>query len=236
MKVEIWSDIACPFCYIGKAHFQKALASFQNIKDVDVVYRCFQLDPDYKHKDGETVITYLTDMKGMSVEHVKQMTTHIEQMAKDAGITINFNTNIPANTLDAHRLILLATQEHKQEAIVEALFEAHFTNGKNIEEKNVLKEIGLSAGLSESQLNTVLDSDAYAYEVKQDILESRNIGVRGVPFFLFNRKYAISGAQPVDTFIAALKQSFEEWRMEQPTIVDLNASAGGVCNDDNCSI
>lgn len=236
MKVEIWSDIACPFCYIGKAHFDKALASFENAGEIEVDYRAYQLDPEMNFKGGQTAFSYLTKRKGMPMTQVEQLVSRIIQMAADAGLKMDFKTNIPANTLDAHRLIQLAIQERKEKAVIEELFEAHFTNGKNIEDKEVLKTIGVNIGLDAARVTEVLNSDEFAYEVKQDIMESRNLGVSGVPFFMFNGKYAVSGAQPVGSFTNAIEKSFQEWRKDNPEIVSLNVSKGSTCSDSSCEI
>ena len=130
----------------------------------------------------------------------------------------------------------MAIQERKEKAVIEALFEAHFTNGKNIEDKEELKTIGVNSGLDAARVTEVLNSDEFAYEVKQDIMESRSFGVNGVPFFVFNRKYAVSGAQPVQAFTNAIENSFQEWRKDNPKIVHLNVSDGVACTDDGCEI
>lgn len=236
MKIEIWSDVACPFCYIGKAHLEKALASFAESKDVEVVYKSYQLDPDYHYQEGDTSYSHLTEKKGIPMEQVKQMTTRIEQMAGDAGLKMDIQSVIPANTFDAHRLIQLAARHNKEEQVVTALFKAHFADAKNIEEQTVLRKIGLQAGLSKDEVDSVFNSDELAYDVSQDIMESRNLGITGVPFFLFNRKYAVSGAQPVEVFEGALAKSFSEWRKEHPVLVSLNTRDDAACTDEGCGI
>jgi protein disulfide-isomerase len=236
MKVEIWSDIACPFCYIGKAHFEKALASFASKADVEVIYKSFQLDPEYQNTEKETVYTHLSTKKGMSLSQVTEMTAQVASMAAQTGLTIDFDSNIPANTKDAHRLIHLAASQNKADIVLNALFEAHFTNGEDLENIAVLKQIGSHCGLTEAQLDNLFTTETFAYDVTQDILESRNLGIRGVPFFLFNRKYAVSGAQPVEVFSGALGTSFSEWQKENPPLVSLNTTDAGICSDGGCEI
>lgn len=236
MKVEIWSDIACPFCYIGKAHFEKALEKFGQSDEVEVVYKSYQLDPDYHHQKGDTALSVLSQKKGMPETQVEAMTSQIVEMAHQVDLKMDFKNNLPANTFDAHRLIHLAAKEGKQKEVLEALFEAHFTDGKNIEEKSVLIEIGQKIGLSKEEVERLLTSDEYAYDVKQDIMEARNIGVRGVPFFVFNQKYALSGAQPIDTFDELLNKSYTEWKKDHPTFQNMNSSDEAMCSDDGCEL
>jgi len=227
----------CPFCYIGKQHFDKALDSLSFKNEIEVVYKSYQLDPNYHHVDGDTTYKYLSESKGMSIEQVKEMTSHVEQMGRNAGINIDFSTNIPANTFKAHELIHFAATEGKATAIKERLFKAHFEEGLNIEDDNVLLTLAKEVGLSEDEAKEAIHSDKYAYEVKQDFAEAQQIGVRGVPFFLLNRKYAVSGAQPEGAFIEALEKSFSEWKESNPSIAFLGGdSSAASCTDDNCSI
>jgi len=236
MNIEVWSDIACPFCYIGKAHLEKALSTFKYASKIEVTYKSYQLDPTYNYQHGDTTFSVLTKKKGMSLEQVKQMAAHIEQMAKKVGITMNIEKTIPANTYNAHRLTHLANKENKSKEVMEALFKAHFTNGKNIEDITVLTEVGVQAGISKALIENLLSSDEFAYDVKQDIMESQNMGVSGVPFFLFNKKYAVSGAQPVDVFENALGKSFEEWEKTNPIFINLNTEKSNTCDNSNCEI
>ncbi len=235
MKIEIWSDIACPFCYIGKAHLEKALANFGQ-ENIEVTYRSYQLDPDYHHKEGDTAKSVLAHKKGMAEAQIRQMTEQITKMGEQAGVDMNFETNLPANTFDAHRLIHLATRENRQQEMLTALFKAHFTMGKNIEDKAVLKDLAIRVGLAKESVEQLLDSDDFAYAVQQDIMAARNIGVQGVPFFVFNQKYALSGAQPVSTFEDVLEKSFREWRKDNPAFEDLSTDKAAKCEDGSCEI
>jgi protein disulfide-isomerase len=238
MKVEIWSDVMCPFCYIGKHHFEQAIEKLPFKDEIEVDWKSYQLNPEYHNADNETIYDYLSRSKGMSVEHARQMTQQVADMAANAGLTINFDKNIPANTFNAHRLIHLAAKHNLQNAAEEKLFEAHFVQGLNIGEDAVLIEIGKEMGLEATEVAEVLKSDQLAEAVRYDIYESQNLGIRGVPYFVMDRKYGVSGAQPVQAFTDALTQSFQEWKTAQPktTLTSLNKNDDAVCDENGCEI
>src|SRR5574343_585391 len=190
MKVEIWSDIMCPFCYIGKRHFEAALKQFPQANEVEIEWKSFQLDPTIpKMVERVDVYQYLADKKGMSLEQSKAMHQNVIQMAKNAGLEYNFDIAVVGNSKDAHRLIQFAKTKGLGDQAEEALFKAYFTDGKNMADLNDLVEIGTSIGLKSDELTAVLESEAFAYEMMQDIQEAQNIGVQGVPLFVFDRKY-----------------------------------------------
>jgi protein disulfide-isomerase len=211
MKIEIWSDIMCPFCYIGKRHFESALKQFPHAENVQIEWKSFQLDPTIPKMDERVdVYQYLADKKGMSLEQSKAMHDNVIQMAKNAGLDYNFDIAVVGNSKDAHRLIQFAKTKGLGDQAEEALFKAYFTDGKNMADMKDLIEIGASIGLDSMELTSVLESDAFAYEMIQDIQEAQNIGVQGVPFFVFDRKYAVSGAQPVEAFLQTLEKVYSE--------------------------
>lgn|SRR5574343_295277 len=211
MKVEIWSDIMCPFCYIGKRHFESALHQFAHAENVQLEWKSFQLDPTIPKMDERVdVYQYLADKKGMSLEQSKSLHQNVIQMAKNAGLDYNFDIAVVGNSKDAHRLIQFAKTRGLGDQAEEALFKAYFTEGRNMANLNDLAEIGVSIGLDSVELTSILESDAFAYEMMQDIQEAQNIGVQGVPFFVFDRKYAISGAQPVEAFLQTLEKVYSE--------------------------
>jgi predicted DsbA family dithiol-disulfide isomerase len=212
MKIEIWSDIMCPFCYIGKKHFEKAIAKLPFKNNLEVEWKSFQLNPDYHNTEAEDLYTYLARAKSMSVDQAKQMTTQVQEMAANAGISINFATNIPANSFDAHRLLHLAKQKGLQNEAEEALFIAHFQNAKDIAQIDTLLAIAKDLGIDQEEAKAILTGDDFAEAVRYDIYEAQQIGVRGVPYFVFDRKYALSGAQPVPAFEQAIIQSYMEWQ------------------------
>jgi predicted DsbA family dithiol-disulfide isomerase len=211
MKVEIWSDIMCPFCYIGKRHFEAAMKEFSHAGKIQIEWKSFQLDATIpKMEERVDVYQYLADKKGMSLEQSKAMHENVVQMAKNAGLNFNFDRAIVGNSKDAHRLIQFSKTKGVGDEAEEALFKAYFTDGKNMANIYDLIEIGTSIGLDAVELKSILESDAFAYEMNQDIQEAQNIGVQGVPFFVFDRKYAVSGAQPVEAFLQTLETAFAE--------------------------
>lgn len=208
MKVEIWSDIMCPFCYIGKRHFELAIKELDFTSEIEIEWKSFQLDPTIpKMENHVNAYQYLADAKGISFEESKAMHDNVVASAERVGLTYNFDKAIVANSFDAHRLIQYAKTEGKGDLAEETLFHAYFTEGIDMANLDSLKTIGLSIGLAENELNRVLHSDAYSYDVSQDIQEAQNLGLRGVPFFVVDRKYGISGAQPVEIFIETLKKA-----------------------------
>jgi len=204
MKVEIWSDVMCPFCYIGKRRFENALAQFENKDEVEIVWRSFQLNPTLQTDPSKNTIEHLAESKGWDMDYTRKTTDYVVNMAKELGLNYDFEKAIVANSFKAHRLLHLAKQNQVQNECEEKLFEAYFIHGKNIDYKNVLLELGLSLGIDLDSILDMLSSDAFASDVESDIYQAQQIEVQGVPFFVFDNKYAISGAQQSETFLAAL--------------------------------
>lgn len=233
MKVEVWSDIMCPFCYIGKRNYEAALKQFTDAGDVEIEWHSFQLDPSIpksQEKRGN-VYEYLAARKGMSYEQAVKLHEGVVQTAKNAGLAYNFDKAVVANSFDAHKMIQLAKTKGLGDEAEERLFYAYFTEGKDFGDPAVLVELGKEIGLEEAAVTEAINSDEYAYKVKQDIQEAANIGIRGVPFFVFNRKYAVSGAQPPEAFLQTLQTSFGEWKKDNP-VQALQASEGAICTPD----
>lgn len=228
MQVEIWSDVMCPFCYIGKRKFETALAKFANNASVEVIWKSFQLNPDMKTDPGKNSITALAEHKGISIAESKEMHKYVVEMAAQAGLHYNMDKTISANSFNAHRLTHFAKSKGKQLAVEEKLFEAYFILGKNIDDINTLISIGESAGLLHDDLVKTLQSDAFADDVRRDIYEAQQVGVRGVPFFVFDRKYAVSGAQESNVFLQSLEKSFAAWQKANPD-ASLKIVDGKVC-------
>lgn len=224
LKVEIWSDVMCPFCYIGKRRFENALEHFEHKDAVEVVWKSYQLDPTMQSNTGKSLNEYLAERKGISIEQSKQMHKQMTDMAAELGLEYNFDKAVIGNSFDAHRLSHLAKQAGLQDQLEEALFKAYFTDGKNIADKNALLELGIGIGLDAEAVAQTLNSDQYAEEVKHDIYEASQVGVRGVPFFVLGDKYAVSGAQHTETFLGALNQT---WNEAIPAAID-----GQVCGPD----
>lgn len=216
MKVEIWSDVMCPFCYIGKRRFEEALAGFEGKEQIEIEWKSFQLNPDLKTNPDIRINQYLADIKGWTLEHAEQMNDHVAQMAAQAGLTYDFSKSVVANSFNAHRVAHLAKKHGLGDAAEEALFRAYFTEGRNIDDAQTLIELGTAIGLNAEEVKQTLESNSYADDVKHDIAEAQYIGVRGVPFFVMNRKYAVSGAQEVAVFNDTLTKAFNGWQQENP--------------------
>ena len=230
MKVEIWSDIVCPFCYIGKRKFENALNSFDQKDKVEIVWRSFQLDPDLKQIKGQSVDEYLGIRKGTTTEKGKEMNAYMSGVAKEVGLEYNFDIAIINNTMNAHRLSHLAAKHGIQNTTEEALFDAYYTKGKDIGDVETLTEIGVSAGLDKADIDTLFASVDYTDAVRMDQIEAGQIGVQGVPFFVFNNKYAVSGVQSTDVFKEMLAKVWED---EKPVINEMPegfCSVDGVCS------
>lgn len=210
MNVEIWSDVMCPFCYIGKRKFEAALDQFPHKDQINVIWKSFQLNPDMPTDPSRSVLDHMAEVKGIPVSQAKQMHDHVTAMAREVGLEYNFAQAVVANSFDAHRLVQLAKQHGLGDAAEERIFRAYFTEGRNTADHATLAELGAEIGLDKTEVEQMLQTDAYAEAVAQDIYESRQIGVRGVPFFVINRKYAISGAQPPETFLGALQTAWAE--------------------------
>jgi len=233
MKIEIWSDIMCPFCYIGKRRFDYALAQFDHKDKVEIEWKSYLLSPELITDPNKNLHKFLAEHKGISLEEAKSMNDYVTNMAANVGLEYDFDKAIPANSFNAHRLLHFAKEHGRQTETEEALFKAYFTEGKNIDDSATLTAIAASVGLNTEALTEAMGSEAYFQDVVMDVQEAQNIGVRGVPFFVFDRKYAISGAQEADAFIQTLEKAFEEW---QRPAAPLNVVEGDSCGVDgeNC--
>jgi len=233
MKVEIWSDVMCPFCWIGKHLYEKALDEFPHRDKVETEWLSYQLDPDIpENMDGKvTTLEYLSERKGMSHNEVLGMYKRIEEMGKQHGANFNFDKTIVANTFKAHRILQLAKEKGLSDRAENRFFKACFNEGLDLGDDNTLVQIGQEIGLVEKDIKAALSDESYAYKVKQDIQEAHNIGLKGVPFFVFNRRYGISGAEPLHIFSQTLNQAYVEWERSN-TSSGLNISSGQSCSID----
>ncbi|MDD4777189.1 MAG: DsbA family oxidoreductase [Fermentimonas sp.] len=231
MKIEIWSDVMCPFCYIGKRNFETALEQFGDKNKLEVVWKSFQLDPTLPEVQNGSYTEHLMDSKGMPRKQVEGMLGNVTQMAKNVGLEYDFDKSVMVNSFKSHRLLQLSKTRGLGDATEERLFRAFFTEGKNIADDETLVELGKEVGLNETEIRNALTDEKYSDMVKQDIQEARSIGVSGVPFFVFNRKYAVSGAQPPQAFLQTLEKSFGEWREANPEI-KIEVTKGQSCSID----
>ena len=229
MKVEIWSDVMCPFCYIGKHKFENALEQFAHKDDVEVVWKSFQLNPDIKTDPNKNTTEYLAEVKGWSLVQAQEATQYVTDVAKKVGLTYNMDKAVVANSFDAHRFLHFAKQHGVQNEAKEQLLKAYFTEGSNTADHDTLMQLGTAVGLDSEELKSLLNSDLYTDEVRHDIYEAQQVGVRGVPFFVLNNKYVVSGAQESNLFLQALNQTWAE--TAKPIVV----MEGEICDiDGNC--
>lgn len=221
----------CPFCYIGKRNFERALEQFADKDKLQVVWKSFQLDPSIPEVQSESYSNYLVKAKGMPKAQVDAMLANVTQNAKNAGLDYDFDKSVMVNSLKAHRVIQFAKTRGLGDVAEERFFKAFFTEGENIADDATLIKIGKDIGLDEAAVELALTNDKYLDMINQDIQEARTIGVQGVPFFVFNRKYAVSGAQPPQAFLQTLQKSFAEWREVNPEI-KIEVTKGQSCSID----
>lgn len=235
LNIDIWSDIACPWCYIGKRRFEKALGALPFAAQVDVTWHSYQLDPSLPEHYAGSEVEYLSRAKGMDPKQVATMIGHVTEQAAAEGLAYDFDSLQVANSFTAHRLLHLAKAHGLGDAVKEALLAAHFVNGRNTGDAATLKEIGVAAGLPAAEIDAVLGSAKYADAVRADIDQAKAMGISGVPFFVLEGKYGISGAQPAEVFEQAMTQVWEEiggttLQMMAPASVD-----GAVCGPEGCN-
>ncbi|WP_242448501.1 DsbA family oxidoreductase [Cellulomonas sp. WB94] len=240
--VEVWSDIACPWCYIGKRRFAAALQAFPHRDEVEVVWRSYELSPETPAGPGVPEIAALSARMHAPEARIREMFAHVTEVAAGNGLVYDFDRALAANTFDAHRLVHLA-REHGGAALadrtLEALFAAQFTHGGDLGTASVLVEIAAdagfgAAGLDDDAVLAVLAGDHAADAVRHDEAEARELGVTGVPFFVAGRRIAVSGAQPVEVFGRLLEAA---WREANPLVTLAGTDeAAGACVDDSCGI
>ena len=231
MRVEIWSDVVCPWCYIGKRQFEKALAGFEHRDQVEVVHRSFQLDPSFPPGETVDVADMLAAKYGMPSEQAVEMNRQMEKRAATVGLEYRLEGGRAGNTSDAHRLIHLAAKHGLQDETVEALFKAHFTDRRSVFDHDSLTEIAGEAGLDAAAARETLSSTAFTAEVEADQREARDLGATGVPFFVIDRRYGISGAQPPEAFTEALTRA---WTDAHPTLTTIGTPSE-TCTDETCT-
>ncbi|GAA3369796.1 DsbA family oxidoreductase [Streptomyces sannanensis] len=225
MRVEIWSDIACPWCYIGKARFEKGLAAFAHRDEIEVVHRSFELDPNSAKGDTAPVIDMLAQKYGRTLDEARAMEEHVASNARAEGLGYRTEGRDHGNTFDIHRLLHLAKARGRQEQLLDLAYRANFAEERSVFDAEVLVELAVEAGLDADEARAVLaDDDAYADEVRADEREAAELGANAVPFFVFDRRYGISGGQPAEVFTQALEQA---WQGRVLTTVAVDADACG---------
>jgi predicted DsbA family dithiol-disulfide isomerase len=208
MQVEIWSDIVCPWCYLGKRRFEQALDTFSHSGDVDVVYRSFELDPSAPSDRTDPVVDVLASKYGMTAGQAQAAQRQMEERARQDGLTFRMDGLRRGNTRDAHRLVHLARASGRQEELMERLHRAYFTEQGSIFDHEALTRLAVDAGLDPAEVADVLNSDRYDDDVTADEMTAQALGATGVPFFVIDRKFGISGAQPAEAITAALNQAW----------------------------
>ena len=232
VRVEIWSDIICPWCYIGKRQFEKALQGFDHRDRVEVVHRSFQLDPSFPAGETIDVADRLAEKYGMTRERAVEMNRQMEVRAAGVGLEYHLEGGRAGNTADAHRLVHLGAEHGVQDEVIEALFKAHFTDRRSVFDRDSLVEVVAEAGVEAAEARDVLASDRFAADVEAEQREARDFGATGVPFFVIDRRYGVSGAQPVETFTQVLDKA---WAESNPALTTIGGDTA-TCTDDTCAV
>lgn len=240
MKIEIWSDIACPFCYIGKRKLEKALSQFPNRDKVELVWHSYELDPELpKEPYRKGMYNYFSEKYGVSVDEARATMAKTESIAKEVGLNYDFENLVVANTSDALRLVKLAKEQSLATETEEVLFEAYFVKGLDISDRDTLVRLGVSVGLKEEDVISLLDSDKYLDEIKQDIEYSENtLNLEYIPFYVFNNKEMVEGSIAIEDYLKVLTKSYEEWEQngefsgknDGEIISGQSCSIDGVCS------
>lgn len=218
MQVDIWSDTRCPFCFIGKKNFEKALQAFSQNDKVEINWHSFQLDPNMKTDLTKNHYEYLSEIKGFPMSQIMQMHENLIQSGKNAGIDFNFDDVKVSNSFKSQILVQLAKKLGKANEMEELLFEAYFLLGRDIDDVEVLSEIGNKIGFTYEEIQNAIQSSELSALVNNDIAEASNLGIKGVPFFVFDQKYAVSGAQPTHFFSEVLEKSWSEFSENDSTL------------------
>ena len=232
MKIEIWSDYACPYCYIGKRRLEKALENFSDREDIEISFKSFELDPSASYKTTTNTRERISEKYRISTEKAQQMIDSITEYAKSVGLDFNYDTVRYTNTFDAHRIAKYAETKGKGIEISEKLLHAYFTENKQMSDHKVLTDIAIEIGLDKLEVEDMLKGEElrFAEDVRNDEYEASRLGIHAVPFFVINEKYSISGAQPQEVFEQAIEKALKEEKIEVDNL------GGMVCNSDGCSI
>lgn len=233
MKVEVWSDYQCPFCYIGKRRFEKALTQFPHRDQVEVVFKSFELDPQAERDVKMSQDEMLMKKYNMTAQQVKASNDNLTAQAKAEGLEYHLERTILTNTFDAHRFMHFAATKGKEKEVNERLFLAYFTEGKHIGDHQTLAALAAEVGLDQAEVAEMLAGNQFTAEVRTDEQEGSLLGVRGVPFFVINRKYGISGAQPTEVFLDTLQKV---WTEEHPLQMVNESTDANACSDGSCNI
>lgn len=235
LRIDIWSDIACPWCYIGKRRLEQALARFSHASDVEIAWRAFELDPSAPRvrDPQQSYAERLARKYGTSPAQAQAMIDRMVGTAAQDGLELRFDHIRPGNTFDAHRLLHLAHDRGKQDTLKERFLRAYLTEGQAIGEPEVLIPLAREVGLDEAEVRDVLGGDRYTAEVRQDEALARELGIHGVPFFVVAGRFAVEGAQPADALSSVLDRAWSELHGKEPEDSERFAE-GAVCGPDGC--
>jgi predicted DsbA family dithiol-disulfide isomerase len=236
MHIELWSDFACPFCYIGKRRFEAALEAFEHKDEVKVTYMAYQLNPDAPTIMTKNAYETFASSHHMTPDQAKQRFDMFTKNAKTVGLEYNYDIIQMTNTFDAHRLAKWAATKGLEPAITERFMKAYFTEGKNLAEAKTLSDLALEVGLDRDEALEILGSDAYKDTVRSQIAEGHRVGVQGVPFFVLDRTYGVSGAQQTEYFLQALRTIHAEQLKKAPVPLEGQADEDAACDDEGCAI
>ncbi len=237
-RIDVWSDVVCPWCYIGKRRLERALAEFPNREEVEVVWHSFELDPKSpkEHDATKSHAERLSTKLGCSKSEAEGMIKRVADLASADGIGMQLEKSHSGNTFDAHRLIHLGKAHGIQDAVKERFFKGYMTEGESIGNTKTLERLAVDAGLPAEEVRSVLESDRYAEDVRADEEEAQEIGVRGVPFFVLGERYAVSGAQPAELLTRAITEAWKEAKAKPTPIAETAVLPDGtVCGPDGCA-
>jgi protein disulfide-isomerase len=224
----------CPFCYIGKRRIEEALQNFKHKDSVTIEWKSFQLDANFIAAPDDNIIDHLAEKYRKDTDWAQTMIDNMTQNAKNAGLDFHFEKAILANSFHAHRLLHLAKKYNLANELEELLFKAYLTDGKNVNDLDTLSKLGKEVGIDSEEIKQVLESNEYTKEVQQDIEQAQSIGVQGVPFFVFDNKYAISGAQPATTFLQTLERVWQEGNFDSKVTMVYTTQENS-CDIDGCA-
>ena len=236
MNVEIWSDVVCPWCYIGKRRFEQALDSFGHPGEVTVSYRSFELDPNAPAKRTGTHAEHLAGKYGMTVAQAEQANQQMTERAAADGLEFRFDIIRGGNTFDAHRLLHLAKDHGLQPEMKERLMRATFTEGLPIADRSTLVRLATEVGLPTAEVQAALDGDAYADAVRADEQQAARYGINGVPFFVADAKYAVNGAQPPEVLLQFLQRAYDDASQLTPVAATAGGNSEASCDGDSCAV
>jgi len=233
MKIEIWSDIACPFCFIGKRQLENALKEFPHSNQIEVEWKSFLLDPSIPKDANQSLSDYFINTKGLTLSQVEKLTKRIQNHAHQAGLDFNYDRAIAANTLNAHRLSHLAKTKSAelQNRAEDLLFKAYFIEGKNVNEMQVLIEIGTQLGLEAKEVEETIMEQRFSEAIRKEGEEATTLGIPVIPHLILNKQQVISGVQTEEKLLQIVEKAYQEWK-ENKTSSESTIIQGSSCSID----